>query len=140
MGNQNTISKIAENIKIMKKNWDIIRQFNIYDKGRKPDFDLKKIYESNLKLEKEIVELKLDSLAFNLGLKSRDELPKNNAYTTIYILSQLKSKRDNLKTIKANKDKDQEVVFDYKTIREEINRISKEILRLENELTLFNNK
>jgi len=140
MGNQNTISKIAENIKVMKKNWDIIRQFNIYDKGRKPDFDLKKIYESNLKLEKEIVELKLDSLAFNLGLKSRDELPKNNAYTTIYILSQLKSKRDNLKTIKANKDKDQEVVFDYKTIREEINRISKEILRLENELTLFNNK
>ena len=101
---------------------------------------MKKIYVSNLKLEKEIVELKLDSLAFNLGLKDRTELPKNNAYTTIYILSQLKSKRDNLKTIKANKDKDQEVVFDYKTIRNEINRISKEILKLENELTLFNNK
>lgn len=133
------IDEIQKCIKTMKKNWDIIRNNNVIDKGLTPNFDLKKVYENNVQLENRIIDLKLISLCINLGFKSINDIPKESSFPTIYVLSQLKSRIQNLKTVTYKFDnKIENIIFTRKFINDEILLLNKEIIKCELELTKFN--
>lgn len=133
------LKNIKTNIQEMKNNWDIIRKHNVLDKTMQPHYNLEEIYKQNIKLEKEIIDLKLMSLAINLGLNNIKDIPKNSSFATIYVLSQLKSRIDNLKTIRVNFNPTTETIsFKKGFIMNEIRILEKEVLKCEVELEQFN--
>lgn len=51
---------------------------------------MKLVLDNILTLCKERIEVKLQSLALNLGFEDIDDLPEDNNYATIYAISELK--------------------------------------------------
>lgn len=130
---------VQQSIQTMKSNWDKIRNYNVLEKDMKPVFNIEAIYKENMELESKIVEYKLMSLALNLGYDNINQISKKSSFPTIYVLSQLKSRRDNLKTIRTNYNiKTEKISFNKKFISNELNKLDKEILRSEIELEKFN--
>ena len=133
------LESIQNCIKEMKDNWKKIRAFNVSDKGAKPMYDLKAIYKRNVVLEDQIINLKLYSICINLGFKSINQIPKESSFPTIYVLSQLKSRKENLLTIGTKfNSKTETIVLNKKFIEKEIKTLDKAIIKCESELTEFN--
>lgn len=78
---------LSENI---TRNWDIIKSENVVFRGYKRNYDMKLVLDNILTLCKERIEVKLQSLALNLGFEDIDDLPEDNNYATIYAISELK--------------------------------------------------
>lgn len=72
------------------RNWDIIKSENVVFRGYKRNYDMKLVLDNILTLCKERIEVKLQSLALNLGFEDIDDLPEDNNYATIYAISELK--------------------------------------------------
>lgn len=72
------------------KTWDIIKSENVVFRGYKRNYDLKSCLEKILDMCKDRIEVKLQSLALNLGLEDINDLPEGNNYPTIYEVSELK--------------------------------------------------
>lgn len=135
------ITEIDKTIKDMKTNWDIIRNWNVCDKGKPSKYDLKKVYALNITLEKRIIELKTISICINLGYTSINQLPKDSSFPTIYVRSQLLSRIQNLKTIDTKFNNNTEIVtFNKSFIDKEIKTLNQEVIKCSAELTEFNSK
>lgn len=72
------------------RNWDIIKSENVIFRGYKRNYDMKLVLDNILTLCKERIEVKLQSLALNLGFEDINNLPEDNNYATIYAISELK--------------------------------------------------
>ena len=71
--------------------WNILYSENLMynNTGLKRNYDMKKILESIQNMAIDRVSVKLDSIAVNMGLKSRKDFSKDSAYPVIYMLAEL---------------------------------------------------
>lgn len=74
--------------KDIKKMWNIIRTENIIDKNTTRNYDMKALLNAITEMSNNRIQTKLDSMAINLGLKSRKDFPKESIYPIIYTLSE----------------------------------------------------
>lgn len=88
-----TSTEIKNNLEKLHKDiaweWNIIRTENKIQKGFVRHYDMKAVLQdietkANLRIMN-----KLDQLCVNLGLKSREDMPKNSIYPTIFKLSEI---------------------------------------------------
>lgn len=70
------------------RTWNIIKTENVIPTGYIRNYNMKALLEKIVSLSKERIEIKLCSLAVNLGFEDINDLPKN-AYPIIYKLSEL---------------------------------------------------
>lgn len=86
--------------------WKIIKVENIVEANYKRNYDLKKIYDEIIIDSKRRVHYKLILQCINMGLHSLKELPIDNNYKNVFILSELEERKVKLSTIKTlNPDK-----------------------------------
>jgi replicative superfamily II helicase len=122
-------------IKEIKKNWERIKLYNSIPKNITRQFDVKVVYDL-IKVEAlKLVKVKVAIQAINMGLKSMNDLPENNSYESIYILSQLKEQKVKLKQIPTRGD---DVILSKKFIESEIAKLDLEIDKIETELEKYN--
>ena len=72
----------------ISKYWNIILKENLLDKGLTRNYDMKSLLHSINEMYNKRVQTKLDSIAINLGYKSRADFPKESIYPIIYTLSE----------------------------------------------------
>lgn len=134
------IEKREATIKSIKNNWGLIRSLNISDTRRKPDFDLKKVYEDILRLEKSLITYKLCIQCINMGFSSLEQLSENSPYPIIYELSQLRERKKQLELTpglkQKGKIKKEELSTEFRN--NEINAIDKRIATINVALEKFN--
>lgn len=139
MKNAKTIITERKNAIVeMQRNWDHIRSLNVSPKNFQKPFDVKALYKRNIQLENNIIDIKISQMCLNFGLKSVDDMPTESSLPTIFVLSQLKDRKNNLLTIKTNGSKKDVVVFTKKFISDEVAQLDREIAKCEIELEKFN--
>ena len=74
--------------KEIKKMWNIIRTENLIDKNATRNYDMKALLDTITEMSNNRIQTKLDSIAINLGFKSRKDFPKESIYPIIYTLSE----------------------------------------------------
>lgn len=137
----------------IKRMWNIIRTENLISKDQKRNYDMKALLASIGMSAEQRIQTKLDSIAINMGYKSRADFPKESIYPTIYKLSEkneyyvqleiiLKTATIN-STLKAKLgkkklSKTEELTADY--IKKLMNSTQLEINGLKKELEDFNSK
>lgn len=136
--------------KEIKKMWNIIRTENLIDKNATRNYDMKALLTTITEMSNNRIQAKLDSMAINLGFKSRSDFPKDSIYPIIYTLSEkneylvqlgliptinpsLKAKLGKKKLYKS-----EEITADY--INKLKNSLQLEINSLKKKLEDFNNK
>jgi hypothetical protein len=133
--------------------WNIIRTENLISKDQKRNYDMKALLTSIGMSAEQRIQTKLDSIAINMGYKSRADFPKESIYPIIYKLSEkneyyvqleiiLKTATIN-STLKAKLgkkklSKTEELTADY--IKKLMNSTQLEINGLKKELEDFNSK
>lgn len=80
--------------------WKIVRTENIIPKDMERHYDIKKLIEMIQKLAEERVQIKLYLQCINMGLKKFSDLPEDNNYKTIFLLSEKKEQLVQLGYIK----------------------------------------
>ena len=68
--------------------WKIIKTENIVPKEMKRHYDIKKLLETIQDLSAERVQIKLYLQCINMGLKKLSDLPEDNNYKNIFLLSE----------------------------------------------------
>lgn len=68
--------------------WKIIKTENIIPKEMKRHYDIKKLLETIQDLSAERVQIKLYLQCINMGLKKLSDLPEDNNYKNIFLLSE----------------------------------------------------
>lgn len=68
--------------------WKIIKTENIVPKEMKRHYDIKKLLETIQNLSAERVQIKLYLQCINMGLKKLSDLPEDNNYKNIFLLSE----------------------------------------------------
>lgn len=137
----------------IKRMWNIIRTENLIGKDQKRNYDMKALLTSIGMSAEQRIQTKLDSIAINMGYKSRADFPKESIYPIIYKLSEkneyyvqleiiLKTATIN-STLKAKLgkkklSKTEELTADY--IKKLMNSTQLEINGLKKELEDFNSK
>jgi hypothetical protein len=129
------IGQREELISNIKKNWDRIKLFNGVEKGFERPYDVKAVYKTIIDDSLKLIKIKVAIQAINMGLKSMSELPKENVYSQIFLLSQLKEQKVKLKLVPL---KGEDIIFTRKAIESEVNKIDLEISKIESELESFN--
>lgn len=129
------IGQREELISNIKKNWDRIKLYNGVEKGFQRPYDIKAVYKSIIEESLKLIKIKVAIQAINMGLKSMSDLPENNVYAQIFLLSQLKEQKVKLKLTPL---KGEDVIFTRKAIEIEVNRIDLQISKIEDELEKFN--
>lgn len=74
--------------KEIKRMWGIIRTENLIEKGAIRNYDMKGMLSSITDSSNKRIQAKLDSMAINLGFKSRSDFPKDSIYPIVYTLSE----------------------------------------------------
>lgn len=75
--------------KEIKRWWGTIRSENLIEKGWTRNYDVKRLLTVTIpELAEKRIQAKLDSIAINLGFKSRKDFPKECIYPIIYSLSE----------------------------------------------------
>lgn len=124
--------------------WKILRTENIIPKGMERHYDMKNMLEIIEKLSKERVQIKLYLQCINMGLKKLSDLPEENNYENIFLLSEKKEQLKQLEYIKTIDPKikrakgkkglkvTEELTFQYiaklkSNLQLEINKLEKDI-------------
>lgn len=129
--------------------WKIIKTENIVPKGMNRHYDIKKLLETIQKLSAERIQIKLYLQCINMGLKKLSDLPEDNNYKNIFLLSEKREQLVQLgyiKTIdpklkrakgKSNLKVTEELTSAY--IAKLKNSLQLEINKLEKDIEDFNN-
>lgn len=72
------------------RTWNIIKMENVVFRGFKRNYDMKVLLDSIFDKCKERIEIKLQSLALNLGFTDINDLPEDSIYPTIFAVGELK--------------------------------------------------
>lgn len=92
-------------IRNLQNNWDIIKNFNDHDTRQPEEFDIPKVYEDIMRIEREVVDAKIHALYLNLGFSNVAQIPTNSIQETIFWRSQLKDRINQLTSILKRKRK-----------------------------------
>ena len=129
--------------------WKIIKTENIVPKEMNRHYDIKKLLETIQKLSAERIQIKLYLQCINMGLKKLSDLPEDNNYKNIFLLSEKREQLVQLgyiKTIdpklkrakgKSNLKVTEELTSAY--IAKLKNSLQLEINKLEKDIEDFNN-
>jgi transcription initiation factor IIF auxiliary subunit len=131
------ISKRERLISDIKRNWSRIKAFNAVDKGQTRDYDMNAVYKSIITDSIELVKVKVAIQAINMGLSKMSDLPKDNLYTQIYMLQQLKEQKTKLLMTPY---KGEDIVFSKQFIQSEAKKIDIEISKIEDQLEKRNSE
>ena len=132
-------SKMNNTLLEIKDLWFKLSKNNVIPSGAKQLFDLSAIYKQLAKKEIDLVKTKLAIQAINMGFKTLDALPKDNVYTQIYLLQQLKERKVKLEKVPTRKNETETVVFTKSFIDSEIKKVSTDIDKIQKEINEFNN-
>jgi len=127
-------------ISMMKDYWYKIYKFNVIPTGMTPDFDLAKIYKEINSASQELLQTKLAIQAMNMGLKSMKDLPENNLYSQIYLLSQLKEHKVKLEKLPTKKGEKENIVLTEAFVAKELKSVNAELIRVQGEIDAWNAK
>ncbi len=131
------ISKRESLISDIKRNWSRIKAFNVVNKGQTRDYDMNAVYKSIISDSIELIKAKVAIQAVNMGLSKMSDLPKDNLYTQIYTLQQLKEQKTKLLMTPY---KGEDVVFSKQFIQLETKKIDMEISKIEDQLEKRNSE
>lgn len=144
------IGRIKEISNEITSYWNKIKAENIIPKGAKRNYDMKGLLAAIQTLSEERALLKLYNQCINMGYKKFTELPKDNNYYNIFLLSEkteqlfhlskIKTLNTKLKRAKGKKamEETEELTFDF--IKNLKNKLQLEINKLEKDIETFNNK
>lgn len=152
IGNKNkgTIGRIKELSNTITKDWDKIIKENVIPKSATRNYDMKGLLTEIQSLAEERALMKLYIQCINIGFTKFTELPKNNNYYNIFLLSEkneqmfklckIKTLNPKLKRAKGKKalEETEELTSDY--IKSLKNKLQLEINKLEKDIENFNNK
>jgi len=122
----------------IKASWNLIINNNVFPIGLMPLYNLEAIYEQIKKNEIELIETKIKLQATNFGITDLKDIPKNNAFYSIFLLQQIKERAVKLAMIPTKKEETEKIAFTRKFIDTEIEKLNAEKIALEAYLLKFN--
>ena len=132
------IAKRESLIESIKEAWDLLYKNNIYKDTEKPKYNLLKVYGDISKKELELIKVKLSINAINFGFSNLKSMPKDNAYTQIYLLQQLAERKVKISKLPTKTDKNEKSTISDTFVKKEVIQLKYQSDKIKTQLDEFN--